>query len=79
MEKGMADKGKRIRRKPQPERWLVQAQAVLNAPVVPVALRSEAEEDAWWAEQAAEMGLTLAQYDDMCGLGAAGAGTALDP
>lgn len=64
----MARKSSGNRRKPAPARWLVQAQLGLNEPVVPVCQRSEATEEAWWAERAAELGLTLAEFDQACGL-----------
>lgn len=36
--------------------------------VVPVVQRSAADEEAWWAGVAATMGLTLAEFDERCGL-----------
>ena len=37
------------------------------APVVPVRQRTEEEENAWWAEQAEEIGLTLDDFDALVG------------
>jgi len=61
---------KNSRQKPQPERWLVSAQEVLLQPVRPVAFQSEAAETAWWTARAAEVSLTLAQWDAWCDAGA---------
>lgn len=35
-------------------------------PLPPVIERSEAEEDAWWADRAAEQGMTLDEFDAYC-------------
>lgn len=36
-------------------------------PLPPVASRSEADEEAWWASVARSLGMTLAEFDTRCG------------
>lgn len=41
---------------------------VIAPPPVPVCQQSEADEDNWWAGIAASLGLSLAEFDERCGL-----------